>query len=639
MSKNVFQVYTANPSTTMVGTDLIYKGQSPYGVGNDSAILWSNFLNQINIHGFSPQNNVYVALNGSNSTGTGTLLNPFADPNRAMESITTANADNQFCIHVASGPYTFANFNIKPNISIVGDSLYSTYLTIANPITLDSSFSTNDSSQIFYNIAFANDVDFDLSTYGSSNVATLYLSNFYCTGTFTFVGRASTGYDEFQVNNSLLSILNASETGFTADSMVTENGLSYTASITAAFNGGFQLTNVTSYSTTSFSATSGNPVIGVVNGCLFYEAPSLSGSALGFEYDVISYGQFGFNTTSGTPTLLQMSLANGVKTNYSPNHFTATNASLEGAIAGIDTALAPASASVSGVVTTGAQTFGGAKTLTSPVFVTPVLGTPASGNLINCSGILGANVTETYSPTNYTPSAATVEGNLIGINTALGVVLAGGITKVTQQIFTSSGTYTPTTGMVYADIEVVGGGGGGGGVAGAAASAGGGGGGGGGGYSRGVLSATTIGSSQPITIGAAGNGGTGLSNNGTNGTESKFGTAIIGADGGNGGHGVTALPSGGVLGTGGFGGVSLGGSININGNDGGDGWGLVTLAIGGSGGGNPLAATIQSVSGNGGGGSGENYGGGGQGATSFNGTSYAGGPGASGVVLITEYCT
>lgn len=46
MSKNIKQVYDTNPITTNAPTDLMYFGQSPYGVGNDAAMLYSNFAAQ-----------------------------------------------------------------------------------------------------------------------------------------------------------------------------------------------------------------------------------------------------------------------------------------------------------------------------------------------------------------------------------------------------------------------------------------------------------------------------------------------------------------------------------------------------------------------------------------------------------------
>ncbi len=46
MSKNILQVYTDNPITTNQGTDLMYFGRSPYGLGDDTAMLFSNFAAQ-----------------------------------------------------------------------------------------------------------------------------------------------------------------------------------------------------------------------------------------------------------------------------------------------------------------------------------------------------------------------------------------------------------------------------------------------------------------------------------------------------------------------------------------------------------------------------------------------------------------
>lgn len=46
MSKNIFQVYTANPITTNNNTDLMYFGLSPYGLADDAGMLFSDFAAQ-----------------------------------------------------------------------------------------------------------------------------------------------------------------------------------------------------------------------------------------------------------------------------------------------------------------------------------------------------------------------------------------------------------------------------------------------------------------------------------------------------------------------------------------------------------------------------------------------------------------
>lgn len=48
-SENIHQIFLTNPITSNVGTDLMYFGQSPYGITNDAAMLYSDFAKQ-----FSP---------------------------------------------------------------------------------------------------------------------------------------------------------------------------------------------------------------------------------------------------------------------------------------------------------------------------------------------------------------------------------------------------------------------------------------------------------------------------------------------------------------------------------------------------------------------------------------------------------
>ena len=209
--------------------------------------------------------------------------------------------------------------------------------------------------------------------------------------------------------------------------------------------------------------------------------------------------------------------------------------------------------------------------------------------------------------------------------------------SIVVQVFTSTGTYTPTSGMLYCTIEVVGGGGGGAGVAATDSThIALGGGGGGGGYARKTVTAATIGVSQSVTIGAAGTGGTGNNGGGTGGTTSVG--AIVSASGGGGGVNGSS-----GSGNGGAGGLGSSGDININGAGGGMGAGVVNLFCAGSFGGTSYfgggAASVGQNSGHQNGGNGTAYGGGGGGGmtTNSSGTAANGGSGFAGVVVITEY--
>lgn len=209
------------------------------------------------------------------------------------------------------------------------------------------------------------------------------------------------------------------------------------------------------------------------------------------------------------------------------------------------------------------------------------------------------------------------------------------------QTFTASGTYTPTTNMVFAQAVGVGGGAGGGGVASTSTSqfaqAGGG---GGGEYAFGVFNAAAIGASKAVTIGAGGAGGTAGNNNGSNGGTSSLG-ALITMLGGNGGIGSAASAislntAGGLGGTGG-----TGGTLRFPGNYGGSGYASTSdqLGSGGYGAAGQYSGGVPQNAGTGTAGSvGTGYGGGGSGASNKStNIARAGGNGTPGIIVITEY--
>lgn len=215
------------------------------------------------------------------------------------------------------------------------------------------------------------------------------------------------------------------------------------------------------------------------------------------------------------------------------------------------------------------------------------------------------------------------------------VVVPTALGSVVQQVFTASGTYTPTANMAYCIIECVGGGGGGGGAAGGA-FAGCAGGGGAGAYSRSRKTAAQVGASQTVTIGAAGTAGTAGNNAGGNGGNTSVGSLVT-ANGGVGGNGSASaghiINSGGTGGTAGTGDVANGGSPGCYGiaeDAGGAGGNGGSSYFGGAGYGSvgsPLA-----------GGAATGYGSGGAGAHA-NAGNLAGGAGKVGIVIVTEFIT
>lgn len=205
---------------------------------------------------------------------------------------------------------------------------------------------------------------------------------------------------------------------------------------------------------------------------------------------------------------------------------------------------------------------------------------------------------------------------------------------VTRQVFTSSGTYTPTTGMLYCDVEAIGGGAGGGGAVASAATIFCGGGGGSGGYSRSILT-STIGA-QPVVPGAGGAGGAGTTN-GSSGGSTIFGSSLVSARGGSGG----LFGSGAQVGIGGAGAVTGIGNVTAAGTGGANGSfdSLDNNITAGGGAGGPSMLGGGAVGVNvGNGTAGSNYGAGGSGAAANSTAARTGGAGSNGVIIVTEFC-
>lgn len=211
-------------------------------------------------------------------------------------------------------------------------------------------------------------------------------------------------------------------------------------------------------------------------------------------------------------------------------------------------------------------------------------------------------------------------GNILTSNGTTWTSAAGSSgSKVVLQTFTSTGTYTPSAGMLYCDMEVWGGGGAGGGSSGTGA----GGGGGSGAYAKKIVSAATVGSSQAVTIAAAG------------------GTSSIGSIVSAGGGSAGSTASGNTWVAGGAGGAPSTGDVQRNGNPGLPGGGTSVgsnFSVSGTGGATSLGGAGLGVVGSGstaGNAAQANSGSGGSGGMNSGG----GGAGATGFAMITEYCS
>lgn len=209
--------------------------------------------------------------------------------------------------------------------------------------------------------------------------------------------------------------------------------------------------------------------------------------------------------------------------------------------------------------------------------------------------------------------------------------------SVSKQVFTADDTYIPTDGLLSCIIECYGAGASGGGAASTAGTFGGAGGGGGGGYSRFYAQPGDIGASKTVTIGVGGAATAATQVIGNDGTDTSVGALCVAKGGAGGGGG-----GGGTAGGAGTGAIAGTGDIAAPGPNGSVGAGasiLTVAAVSGGGantavgsGGSPRVATSS------GGLVGTGYGSGGSGGLSVNNAApAAGGAGANGLVIITEF--
>lgn len=279
----------------------------------------------------------------------------------------------------------------------------------------------------------------------------------------------------------------------------------------------------------------------------------------------------------------------------------------------------------------------GALTITnSAVTLAKIANAAANSKLLGsgASGV-GAAYSELTLGTNLSMSGTTL--NAAG----------GGVVSVKQQVFTSSGTYTPSTGMLYCIVESVDGGAGGGGVkvasaANVAVAQGG----YGGAYGRTRLTAAQIGVSQTVTIGAGGAAGSIAGGDGGLGGATSLGSLHVGNTatyGGGSTNATTSQVSGEQQPSAGY----VTANFTVRGGIGTNGFATASPLIGmGCGGGASyfstgyIGGTARVVSAVYAGRDGFTYGTGGSGALSLTSTTGAvGGAGYPGVMIITEYCS
>ena len=169
MSKNIEQVYVANPITSNASTDLMYFGQSPYGAGNDAAMTYANFSLQFG----AP----YTAAALTEVNDTNVTLTLGGTPATALLHAVSITAGWTGTLSPARGGTGVNNgastFTVGGNFQMTGAFTFNGTLTGNTAVTFPTSGTLATTSQIPTGAALTevNDTNVTLTLGGSPTTA------------------------------------------------------------------------------------------------------------------------------------------------------------------------------------------------------------------------------------------------------------------------------------------------------------------------------------------------------------------------------------------------------------------------------------------------------------------------------------
>jgi len=132
----------------------------------------------------------YVSSDGSDTTGTGSVLNPWATVSHAMSQITTNSSTSPFVISISGYINDSGTINYKPWVGLKGETVLAT-LNNSNPIVPDNSWQSNvNGNAEIQDLTINGDMtlDFSAMTFASAGSPNIGFNNVGIFGTFSLAG-------------------------------------------------------------------------------------------------------------------------------------------------------------------------------------------------------------------------------------------------------------------------------------------------------------------------------------------------------------------------------------------------------------------------------------------------------------------
>lgn len=314
MSKNIDQIFIANPITSNASTDLMYFGQSPYSVGNDAAMTYANFSAQ-----FGAPYTAAALTSGNDTNVTLTLGGTPATSLLHAASITAGwtgtlsgtrggtGVNNGSNTATFSGNLNFANaFTTSGNFAVT-----QTYTNTTN-VTFPTTGTLATTSQLPTPAALtsANDTNVTLTLGGTPATALLQAASITAGWTGTLSGtRGGTG-----VNNGASTLTYGGNVSFSGAFTFTGT-LTNTTAVTFPTSGTLATTaqTITNVNQATGSATlAANSRYATNNGASLVTYTIPAGAAVGDTYIVVGGSSGGW--TVAQPASVQCHLGSSATT-------------------------------------------------------------------------------------------------------------------------------------------------------------------------------------------------------------------------------------------------------------------------------------------------------------------------------------